>query len=211
MLDHAARATARRSSHSSKAFTLIESMIAMALMALFLIGFLVTFIGSRRVTENSVMHAAATSIVYGLIEQIKQLDYTTELPSGVVDPDDPDPSLPNTNTLRLRLNQSTSKWLRAVYTPGGSSAPTVTPAANATVSGAIDNDLGAIPLSTVSGVHAQSIQLNLWVWIDEIPDTANDVTEVKKITVIYTYTYRDGSAARTVRNREVFLRTRYDQ
>jgi type II secretory pathway pseudopilin PulG len=206
-----AKAVRDRIPQTRRALTLVESMIAMTLMATFLVGFLVTFIGSRRVTENSVMHAAATSIVYGIIEQIKQLDYTSSLPSGVVDPDDPDTSTPNTNTLRVRLNQSTSKWLRAVYTPGGSSAPTTTPAPGATVTGAIDNDLGAIPLSTVSGVAAQSIQLNLWVWIDEIPDTANDVTEVKKITVIYTYTYRDGAAARTVRNREVLLRTRYDQ
>src|SRR3954469_7564400 len=138
-----------RAKGSQRALTLVESVIAMPLMAMFLAGFLVTFIGSRRVTENSVMHAAATSIVYGIIEQIKQLDYSSSLPSGVVDPDDPDTSTPNTNTLRIRLNQSTSKWLRAVYTPGGESAPTVTPAATATVTGAIDNDLGAIPLSNV--------------------------------------------------------------
>jgi hypothetical protein len=49
------------------------------------------------------------------------------------------------------------------------------------------------------------------VWIDEIPDSDNDVTEVKKITLVYTYSYLDGSVERIVRDREVFLRTRFDQ
>src|SRR3954470_3840668 len=113
MLHHA---FPRRGGHSDsrRALTLVESMIAMALTATFLVGFIVTFIGSRRVTENSVMHAAATSIVYGIIEQIKQADYTSNLPSLVADPNDPDTSIPNTNTLRVRLNQTTSKWLRTV-------------------------------------------------------------------------------------------------
>jgi hypothetical protein len=56
---------------------------------------------------------------------------------------------------------------------------------------------------------SQQINLNLWVWIDEIP--SGDASEVKKVTVVYTYSYMDGSAERFVRDREVFLRTRFDQ
>lgn len=189
-------------------------MVALLLLATFMLGFLGAFVQSRRVTESSVLHAAATSIVYGVIEQLKQLDYVNVLPSLVTDPGDPGLTAPP--LVRIRINQNTIKWLRVVHTaaPGAPLGPTSTPLATATAAsvggGAIDNVLGAMPLSTVSDTASQSINLTLWIWIDEIPDTTKDVTEVKKITVIYTYSFQTGGSTRTVRNREVFLRTRYD-
>lgn len=190
----------------------------MTLMATVALAFLSTFIQSRRVTESSVLHAAATSMVYGIIEQIKQLDYTTLLPNYETDPSEPSGLTPP--YVRVRINQDKVVWLRVVHTPAptdGSeptpAAPTTTPAATATAAslGAIDNFIGSLPLSTVTGSASQQINLNLWVWIDEIPNAGDDVSEVKKITVVYTYSYLDGSVTRIVRDREVFLRTRYEQ
>jgi hypothetical protein len=115
----------------------------------------------------------------------------------------------------VRINQSTVVWLRCVHTPapGTPLGPTTTPPPTASAGsvGAIQNFIGSIPLSTVTGTNSQQINLDIWVWIDEIPDSGSDVSEVKKITVVYTYSYIDGSATRTVRDREVFLRTRFDQ
>jgi hypothetical protein len=34
---------------------------------------------------------------------------------------------------------------------------------------------------------------------------------VKKITIVYTYSYLDGGSERIVRNREVFVRSQYDK
>ncbi|MBL9189738.1 MAG: prepilin-type N-terminal cleavage/methylation domain-containing protein [Opitutaceae bacterium] len=193
--------------------TLVEVMVALLLMASVMVGFITAFIQSRRVTESSVLHAAATSIVYGIIEQIKQLDYTSLLPNYEVDPFAPVAKTPP--YVRVRINQSTVVWLKVVHTaaPGAPQAPTVTPAPTATAAsvGAIQNFIGSLPLSTVTGTTSQEINLDLWVWIDEIPDAANNVSEVKKITVVYTYSYIDGRATRTIRDREVFLRTRFDQ
>jgi hypothetical protein len=92
-------------------------------------------------------------------------------------------------------------------------APTTNPATTVKAAdiGAIDNFLGALPLSTVTGTTSQDLALNLWIWIDEIPNSGNDVSEVKKITIVYTYSYMDGGHERIIRNREVFLRTRYDK
>jgi competence protein ComGC len=198
-----------------RALTLVEAMVSLFILAIFLIGFLVTVIASRRVTETSVMHAAATSIVYGVLEQMKQLAYETSLPSTVADPGAPvGTTLP---FVRVRLNQSEFKWLTVVYTeaPNTPLGPITTPAPNATAAsvggGAINNVLGAMPLSTTTGTRSQSINLNLWIWIDEIPDTTTDVSEVKRITIVYTYTFQDGASTRTIRNREVTIRTRYDQ
>ncbi len=98
----------------------------------------------------------------------------------------------------------------APTTPQG---PTTTPGATATAAsvGAIDNWLGAIPLSTVTGSTSQQINLDIWLWIDEIPNVADDVGAAKKITLVYTYSFQDGDRTRTIRDREVFIRTEYDQ
>lgn len=193
--------------------TLVEIMVSMTLMATVMLGFITTFLQSRRITESSVLHAAATSLVYGIVEQIKQLDYATLLPNYETDPFAPVAKTPP--YIRVRLNQSQVTWLKVVHTlpPTAANAPTTTPAANATAAsvGAIDNFIGAIPLSTVTGTASQQINLNIWVWINEIPLAADDVSEVKKITLIYTYSYMDGGRERFVRDREVFLRTRFDQ
>lgn len=193
--------------------TLLEVVVAMVLMATVMLGFITTFVQSRRVTESNVLHAAATSMIYGLIEQMKQLDYATLVPNYEVDPFAPVAKAPP--YMRVRINQSNVVWLQVVHTraPGAPRAPTTVPLPNASAAsvGAIQNFIGAIPLSTVTGTMSQSINLDLWVWIDEIPNPGTDVTEVKRITVVYTYSYQDGQSTRTVRDREVFIRTRFDQ
>lgn len=190
-------------------------------MATVMLGFISAFIQSRRVTESSVLHAAATSMIYGVIEQIKELDYTTLVPSYEVDPYAPTGTgAPVTPYVRVRISQNIVKWLTVVHTLESTSAlpttphgPTTTPAPSASASslGAVDNWIGSIPLSTVTGTTSQQINLNIWLWIDEIPNLSRDVANVKKFTLVYTYSYQDGSITRTVRDREIFLRTRYDQ
>ena len=204
-----------------RGLTLAEVMISLILMATVMLGFISAFIQSRRVTESSVLHAAATSMIYGLVEQIKELDYTTLVPSYEVDPYAPTGTgAPTPPYVRVRISQSIVKWLTVVHTleststlPTTPQGPTTTPAPDATALslGAVDNWIGSIPLSTVTGTTAQQINLNIWLWIDEIPDLSRDVANVKKFTLVYTYSYQDGSMTRTIRDREVFLRTRYDQ
>ncbi|MBI2496525.1 MAG: hypothetical protein HYV75_00850 [Opitutae bacterium] len=194
-------------------------MVSLTLMATVMLGFIGTFVQSRRVTEASVLHAAASSLVYGIIEQIKGQEYTTLLPSTTDDflPDDPTTILGVAPFVRVRINQDRTVWLRTVYTrltdsPNTPKGPTTTPdpAATAASVGAIDNFLGSLPLSTVTGSTSQQLSLNIWLWIDELTPTG-DVSEVKKVTVVYTYSYMDGGKERTIRDREVFLRTRFDQ
>lgn len=209
---------ARKRNRKFAGLTLVEVMMALFTMALVMLGFISQFVQSRRITESSVLHAAATSMIYGVIEQIKQLDYQTLLPNYETDPFAPVAKTPP--YIRVRINQSSVVWLKVVHTPApadGSTptpaAPTTTPSPGATAASvsAIDNYIGSIPLSTVTGTRSQQINLNIWVWIDEIPSTADDVSEVKKVTVVYTYSFMDGNRERTVRDREVILRTRYDQ
>jgi type II secretory pathway pseudopilin PulG len=200
-----------RAVRRSAGLTIVEVMVALTLMATVMVGFISSFVQSRRVTESNVLHAAATSMLYGIIEQIKQMDYTGLLPNYEVDPFAPGSVTPP--YLRVRINQSTVVWLKVVHTraPATPRAPTTTPAGSVSYSsaGAIQNYIGSIPLSTVTGSVSQDINLDIWVWIDEIPSGA--AVEVKKITLVYTYSYVDGRVNRVVRSREVFLRTRFDQ
>lgn len=187
--------------------------MALGLLVTLMLGFIASFLHSRRVTEASVLHAAASSLVYGFVEQLKGVDYTELLPSATVDANAPTGLTPP--YVRVRVNQDLTQWLRVVYTPapGTPAAPTSTPGPTVTATSlsAIDNFVGPLPLSTTTGTAAQNLNLNLWIWIDELPDVTRDVAEVKQVTIVYTYTYNDGRAQRTVRDREVFLRTRYDQ
>ena len=190
----------------------------MTILTTIMMGFLSSFIQSRRTTENSVMHAAVTSLVYGIIEQIKGLDYTTLVPSPDTDTLAPSGSSPP--YIRIRINQDQTAWLQVKYTAAGSTpqAPTTTPAPTETAeslglgtgTSARVNTIGPLPLSSVSGAHSQALTLIVWIWVDEMPDVARDVVQVKRITIVYTYTYNDGFRTRTVRDREVFIRTRFD-
>ena len=199
-----------------RGLTLVEVMVAITLMAGVMLAFISTFFQSRKASESSVLSSACTSLVYGLLEQMKGLDYTTLVPSYETDPFAPSGKTPP--YMRLRIHQDLTVWLMVKHTkatddPNTPQAPTSCPSINATASdlGAIDNYIGNIPLSTVTGTASQDLSLNIWVWIDEIPDTSKDVSDVKRITVVYTYSYLDGGVTRTVRDMEVFLRTRYDQ
>lgn len=199
----------------SRGMTLVEVMVAMSILATVMAAFLGTFVQSRRISESSVMHAAASSLIYGLVEQIKGFDYNTLLPSTAEDANAPASS--NPPYIRVRINQDQVFWLETVYTTVASGlapkGPTTTPSPTATAAslGAINNIIGPLPLSSVTGTASQQLTLRLWVWVDEIPDNTKDVTEVKKITLVYAYDYMDGSTTRTAIDREVFIRTRFDQ
>lgn len=195
-----------------RGLTLIEVLVAMGILTTVMAGFLGTFVHSRRSTEGAVMHAAVTSLVYGIVEQIKGQDYVTLIPSNEDDTAAPANTKPY---IRVRINQDLPVWLRTVYTPytttSTPAAPITTPppTATATSLGAIDNFIGPLPLSSVAGARSQPLNLNLWVWVDEIPE--GDALQVKRVTIVYTYTYNDGARVRTVRDREVVIRTRFDQ
>lgn len=199
-------------------------MFALTIQAVVMLALIGSFIQSRRVTESTVLNAAATSLVYGLIEQMKELDYENLIPNTEADPSVPVDGSGNPTAsppyIRLRINQTKVVWLQCVYTQATESdpnptpkGPTSTPAATATAAdvGAIDNFIGSIPLSTVTGTTSQQINLNVWLWVDEIPKASDEVTDAKKVTMVYTYSYVDGNITRVVRDREVFIRTRYEQ
>lgn len=211
----------------ARGLTLVEVMFALVIQAGVMLAIMGSFLQSRRITESSVLHAASSSLVYGIIEQIKGLDYVNSLPNEAADiHPDTGAVLATPPFVKVRINQDTTYWLKVVYTRRGTApkGPVVVPgpdvaaadvkidptAASPVASPAVDNFLGELPLSTVTGSVSQRLGLEVWLWIDEL-DPVGEAQEVKKVTLIYTYHYMDGNRRRTVRDGEVFLRTQYDK
>jgi len=185
-------------------------MCSLFILCLFMLGFITTMIQSRRITEASVLQSAATSTVYGLLEQMKGMDFASQIPAY--------DSATSSYTITLRQDQDTDFIIPVRYTTSGNTPkapttcpdPTITAATATTNWGAIDYNTGDITLSTVTGTTSQKLKLTIWIWVDEIPDLAKDVSDIKRVTVVYTYIFNDGSSTKTVRDMEVFLRTNYD-
>jgi prepilin-type N-terminal cleavage/methylation domain-containing protein len=198
---------------SRRGLTLLEVMVAMLLMALVLLGFLDTFIQSRRITEGSVMQMAAVTVVAGLVEQMKMLDYDTSMPAAETDSEQaardafPAAAAKAAPYIRVRLNQDQATWLQCANNIDASTftAPTKAPASTSSLDQAKKNTIGPLALSSVSGAKSQALNLALWIWVDAL--TGNDVADAKCVTLVYAYDFNDGTRVRTVIKREVFVRT----
>lgn len=228
------RSPVARSRHHERGVTLVEVMTAMIVLSMVMLGLLSTLLQSRRTTEGAILHAASTSLIYGIVEQLKQLNYD-DIPSQEEDDKEVDASgalvVASSRTdpplFRIQINQDLVKWVQVKYKTHAANAPSsewwgplTTPSATAaasTVGGnvaaslpaaaAVDN-LISVPLSnSSSGTTSQQLALNLWIWVDEIPD--DNATSVKRVTIIYTYTINQGNVIRSVRDREVFVVTSY--
>lgn len=199
-----------------KGLTLVEAMVAMFLMAGFMLGFLDTFLQSRRATEETILHTAATSVVYGLIEQMKGLNYDFGLPITSTDPDQSDydafpDGAKSPPYIRVRLNQDQATWLRCVnnLNPANYTAPQTTPGSLAELDANMRNTIGPLSMSNVAGAKSHSLRLFVWVWVDSIADPNADVTDAKAVTLVYAYEFNSGIGVRTIIKRETFVTTRF--
>jgi hypothetical protein len=179
-------------------------------MAMFLLGFLNTFVMSRRITEGSVIQSAASSLVDGLVEQMKMIPYD-QMPSTTTDTQqtlyDAFGGSKTPPYIRVRLNQDQLTWLLCTNNLLKTTfvAPTSTPTSTSVLDATQKNTLGPFKLSSVSGANSQPLTVNLWVWVDQIAN--GDIVDAKCVTVVYAYNFNDGHTVRSVINREVFVRS----
>jgi len=218
---------------SARALTLPEVMISLMVMTLFMLGFFTTYIQSRRITERSVMTAAATSLIYGIIEQIKELNLTNLAPCTTVDVYQAGQTTPTVVPacdafpgssakappyIRVRLNQDQITWLQCVYnTTTTPLAPTTVPPSNSTAATLTaagygnptvpDNVIGPLALSNYTNTASQPLTMHVWIWVDNVANASADLPVAWQFTVVYSYTYMDGANTRTIVDREQFVRT----
>lgn len=169
-------------------FTLIEILIASLVMTIMFGGLLAMMIQSRRLTDGSVVQNSAVTILQGYIEQMKNMDYASLAVSPA--------SAPGTAiTVPTVLDESTPDPLTVSWgTP-----PSTIPAIGASNPlGAVDNNK-TIAMKNPAVTPADTLNLNIWLWVQDLTGTATDVTNSKAVTMIYTYQFRDGGRIRSYR------------
>lgn len=170
------------------------------------------------------MQAAANSVAYGIIEQIKMLEFsetphmdsTTATDGQQYDafPTGKPSTPPYYKGLDIRLNQNQITSLNCSYNGDASVAPTYTPTSmtDGALLATMKNTIGPLTLSSATGTQSQPLTLYVWAWVDDIGDVTKDIINGKCVTLVYAYEYSDGTGKqKTVINRDVIVRTPFEK
>lgn len=182
----------RRAAH---AFTLVEVLIASVVMTILMGGILTTIIQTRRLTEGGIVQNSANTILQGYIEQMKNMAFDTDLVCSPVSA--PNPFVPGTSLSVPCARDETTAGQDPIYLSAGT-PPSSLPAIGTTPTGAVDNP-HLIAIKTPAVNPNDSLDLNVWLWINDLTGAATNVTQSKSITIIYTYKFLDGGRVRTIR------------
>ncbi len=174
----------QRPARRRSGFTLIEVLIASLVMTILFGGLIALMIQSRRLTDGSVIQNSAVTILQGYIEQMKNMDYA----SLAVSPS----SVPGTAvTVPTVLDEVTPDPLTVSW----GAPPSTIPAIGTTPLNAADNTK-TIAMKNPAVTPADTLNLTIWLWVQDLTGTATDVTNSKAVTMIYTYQVRDGGRLR---------------
>lgn len=190
-LSNSARLPARfplRYGRRTRAFTLVEVLIASLVLTVTSAGILAMIIQSRRLTEGSIVQNSVVTIMQGYIEQLKSLEYGLLAVSL--------PTAPSVNpTLPTVLDEATPDPLTLSW----GSPPTALPAIGTTPTGAVTNTK-SIAIKNPAVNPNDTLTLTIWVWVQDLTDIPNNVGGSKAITMIYTYQFRDGGRTKSFRS-----------
>jgi len=173
--------------------TLAEIIIAMALVGMMFIGIFSMALTSRRLTEAAVYQNAATTVMQGYIEQMKNMDYAELLlsPAAGTSP----PGRYGTNAAYIiptRKNESSTGSDTLVVSPLPVIDPT-TIAPGTIPSTVYDNIKTADDVNGTVG----DMKLHIWLWVeDKTPSGTNGTYQIKAITFVYTWEFKDGSSTK---------------
>ncbi|MBC8011691.1 MAG: prepilin-type N-terminal cleavage/methylation domain-containing protein [Burkholderiales bacterium] len=190
----ATRRPSRPCPRSSRGLTLVEVMIAAMVLAMLSVGILATLIQSRKLTEGSLYQSSANTVMQGYVEQIKNMEfadlpYTTSSGSVVSGSVAGSPSTLLTRSINRVLN--TSGEMENASDALLISTATTIPALNtilnaATPTGVVENiklfDINNTPSNT-----NDDLRLRIWLWITDASNTSVDATQVRGITLIYSW------------------------
>jgi type II secretory pathway pseudopilin PulG len=167
--------------------TLLEVLISLAVLSICLGGILSTLGQSRRLTEASIFQNSTVTILQGYIEQMKNMEYdqvTVSPASGA-----------STLTIPTLLDEATPDPL----TVSSGTPPSTLPAIGTTPTGAVNNSR-VIDINNTPSNPNDDLNLNLWIWVNDLTGTATNVQRAKSITIIYTWQFRDGNRIRSYRD-----------
>lgn len=178
-------------------------MVASLVLMLLSGGLLATLIQTRKLTEGSLLQNSANTIMQGYIEQIKNMEFadlpyttgTTVVPGSVA-------GSPSTLLTRSIARVSkTGGGMENVIDPLLISTSATTPAPaeilkSATPAGVVENVKIFDVNNTPDNVN-DDLRLRMWIWIRDIGNPAVDATQVRGITVIYSWRANNAAQARS--------------
>jgi Tfp pilus assembly protein PilV len=182
----------RQSSFSSRrrrtrAMTLVEVLIASVVLSLLCVGVLAMIIQSRRMTEGSIVQNSVVTIMQGYIEQVKSMDYSLLAPS-----------LPTAPAVAITIPTVLDEVTPDPLTISWGTPPTTMPAIGTTPTGAVTNTK-TIAIKNPAVNPNDTLNLVIWVWVQDLTDIPHNVGGSKSVTMIYTYQFRDGGRLRSIR------------
>jgi len=213
-------------SHRQRGLTLIEVTVALSILVLLMAGIFATLMQSRRLTESSIGQNAALTLVQGYMEQLKTMPLKDVVNAAVDPAAGGAPNLAVSYSIPTRFKEppasgtddGTDPLITSTGTPPALSSitPGVTP------SGVKDNlknfavststrpaavawstlwpgaQTYPTPSTTVqtSTAYPSDMQINLWIWIQDLSGTSTYAADVYGITIIYTFRSSLGGSVR---------------
>lgn len=184
-----------------RGLTLIEVMVSAGVLGLVVVGSLAGLVQSRKLTEGSIYQNAATTVVQGYMEQIKEADFAnvpyyrgnTLVPSSSNDPIAGVTSANRGKAIKTLLNNTDVDTLDDA---GGETitdfllisegnpvdVSTITPGAAAPTG--VEDNLKLIDVNQTTST-TDDLRLRLWVWVQDASNVGVDATQVRSITIVY--------------------------
>lgn len=212
--------------HRQRGLTLIEVTVALSILVLLMAGIFATLMQSRRLTESSIGQNAALTLVQGYMEQLKTMPLKDVVHANVDPAAGGVPDLTVSYDIPTRFKEppasgtddGTDPLTTSTGTPPALSSitPGVTPTGvkdnlkNFAVSTSTRPAAVAwstlwpgaqnypTPSTTVqtSTAYPSDMQINLWIWIQDLSGTTTYAADVYGITIIYTFRSNLGGSVR---------------
>ena len=180
--------------------TLVEVVIALSVLVVIMTGVLSALIFAHRTTQESIDQNAAFASVRSTMEQIRAIPFAT-LP--YTDPANSnqasnlylgngtilDPSS-TARDLTILFNGTTPVTLSVSV----SDLPTLTAVTPSTaVPTGTEESTVNIDINNTASTTSDDVNLRLWLWVQDISNTGVDATQVRAITLVYHWRYKDAN------------------
>jgi prepilin-type N-terminal cleavage/methylation domain-containing protein len=183
-----------------RAFTLVEVLVASLVLAALVGGVLATLLQSRNLTEGSIYQNSANTILQGYIEQIKNMEFA-DLPytaGGTLMPGSVAGAASTLLTRGVRRVSAADGAMENIADPLliSTSASIPLPAEilnNALPAGVVDN-IKLFDINNTPDNPADDLRLRIWIWIRDLSDPSSDATNVRGITILYSWRANNGSS-----------------
>lgn len=197
------RSTTRLRSKSG--LTLVEVLVASAVLVLLVGGIFGSLIQSRKLTEGSIYQNSANTIMQGYVEQIKNMEFA-ELPytdaagnvmPGIV-PGEPATLLTRNATLITDASDSTTVNQPDPFVIStATTIPDPRAILNAAAPANVADNIKTFDVNNTPNNPNDDLRLRIWLWIRDLSNPTADATQVRGITIIYSWRTNNGDEARS--------------